>query len=70
MSVVRHRGIDPNRNGAPMTSARPPSTQHHAFTVPCVDGTVDLDQVSTDELTRLIAVFLGILADRRVGERQ
>lgn len=55
-----------------MPSARPSSasTQPHEFTVPCVDGTVDLDQVSTDDLTRLITVFLGILADRRVEERQ
>lgn len=44
--------------------------QLHEFEFPLARGQIDLDQVSTEDLTRLISVFLGILAERRVAEHQ
>lgn len=43
--------------------------QLHEFEFPLADGQLDLDQVSTEDLTRLVSVFLGILAERKVAEQ-
>lgn len=55
-----------------MTHSLPSSTenQHYEFELALTDGEVDFSQASTEDLTRLIAVCLGILADRRVSERE
>lgn len=54
-----------------MTSSlsHPDSKQHQDFELPLTDGAVDLNQVSTADLTRLVSIFLGALADRRIAEQ-
>ncbi|NWN87457.1 MAG: hypothetical protein HLX51_02780 [Micrococcaceae bacterium] len=55
-----------------MTSPTPRSSanQHHEFEFPLTDGELDLDQISTQDLTRLVSIFLRVLADRHTADRQ
>lgn len=54
-----------------MTSSlsHPNFHQHHDFEFPLTDGVVDLEQISTADLTRIVSIFLRALAERRVSEQ-
>lgn len=54
-----------------MTSSpsHPDFHQHHDFEIPLTDGVVNLEQISTADLTRIVSIFLSALADRRAPEK-
>lgn len=53
-----------------MGSSSAAAEHNHELRFLLTDGEVDLQDVSTADLTRLVAAFLGVLAERKEAEQQ
>ena len=51
------------------TAASQPANQHeHNFQFPLMDGEIDLDEVATEDLAKVAAIFLALLSERRAAD--
>lgn len=47
------------------SASQPVNPQEHNFEFPLMDGEIDLDAVASEDLAKLAAIILALLAERR-----